>query len=103
MAYLVAVVADRADDAHADALRELARELDGAGFFDDPAGGEERTVGAYANVEALTDELARALLGHVGELSGRLELRIEVQFDEAVLGHLVSGVPDPALTAALTP
>jgi hypothetical protein len=101
MAYLVAFVADPAEDHHADALRELARSLDGAGFFDDPAGGDERTVGTYARVDALTDELAQALIGHVGELSRHLEVRIEVQFDEAILGHLVAGVPDPALVAAL--
>jgi hypothetical protein len=103
MAYLVAFVADRANDQHADELRALARSLDGAGFFDDPAGGEQRTVGTYARVEALGDELAQALIGHVGELSGRLGIRIEVQFDERILGHLVSGVPDAALTAALAP
>jgi hypothetical protein len=103
MAYLVAFVADRANDQHAGELRALARSLDGAGFFDDPAGGEQRTVGTYARVEALGDELARALIGHVGELSGRLGVRIEVQFDERILGHLVSGVPDAALIAALEP
>jgi hypothetical protein len=103
MAYLVAFVADRADDRHAGELRALARSLDGAGFFDDPAGGEQRNVGTYARVEALGDELAQALIGHVGELSGRLGIRIEVQFDERILGHLVSGVPDAALTAALAP
>jgi hypothetical protein len=103
MAYLVAFVADPAADHHADALRELARGLPGAGFFDDPAGGEARTVGAYARVDSLADELAQALIGHVGELSGALEVRIEVQYDEVILGHLVAGVPDAALMAALTP
>jgi hypothetical protein len=103
VAYLVAFVAEPAADHHADALRELARSLDGAGFFDDPAGGQERTVGAYARVDALADELAQALIGHVGELSRRLEVRIEVQFDEVILGHLESGVPDAALLEALAP
>jgi hypothetical protein len=103
MAYLVAFVADRANDQHAGELRARARSLDGAGFFDDPAGGEQRTVGAYARVEALGDELAQALIGHVGELSGRLGVRIEVQFDERILGHLESGVPDAELMAALAP
>lgn len=103
MAYLVAFVADPAAGHHADALRELARALPGAGFFDDPAGGEDRTVGAYARVETLEDELARALIGHVGELSGRLGVRIEVQFEERILGHLETGVPDAALVDALRP
>jgi len=102
MAYLVAFVADAAGDAHADALRELARGLPGAGFFDDPEGGAQRTVGAYARVESLGDELAQALIGHVGELSGRFAVRIEVQFDEEILGHLVAGAPDSALLTALT-
>jgi hypothetical protein len=102
MTYLVAFVADRAADAHADALRALARSLDGAGFFDDPAGGDERTVGAFARVESLGDRLAQALIGHVSELSARLDVRIEVQLDEQILGHLVAGVPDSALLAALT-
>jgi len=103
VAYLVVFVADPATDDHADALRALARGLDGAGFFDDPVGDEQRTVGAYARVDSLADELAQALLGHAGELSGRLMVRIEVQFDEAILGHLESGVPDAALMAALRP
>lgn len=102
MGYLVAFVADPATDRHADALRELARELPGAGFFDDPAGGPERTVGTYARVKSLADELAQALIGHAGELSARFGVRIEVQFEEAILGQLVAGVPDAALTAALT-
>jgi hypothetical protein len=103
MAYLVAFVADPAADHHADALRELARGLPGAGFFDDPEGGAQRTVGAYARVDALDEQLAQALIGHVGELSGRLGVRIEVQFEERILGHLDAGVPDAALLAALTP
>ncbi|MBX5442133.1 MAG: hypothetical protein IRZ32_11485 [Solirubrobacteraceae bacterium] len=102
MAYLVAFVADPARDEHADALRELARGLPGAGFFDDPDGGLPRTVGTYARVETLADGLARALLRHVGELSGRLRVRIEVQYEERILGHLVAGEPDDALATALS-
>ena len=43
-AYLVLFVADAADDGHADALREMVRQVPGAGFFDDPADTGARTV-----------------------------------------------------------
>jgi hypothetical protein len=102
VSYLVVFVADPADDGHADALRDLARSVPGAGFFDDPSGGAERTVGAYARVDTLQDEVAQALIGHVGQLSELLAVRIEVQFEERILGHLESGVADAALLAALS-
>jgi hypothetical protein len=101
VSFLVVFVADPAEDVHADALRELARSVPGAGFFDDPDGGDERTVGAFARVDALADELAQALIGHVGRLSAELEVRIEVQYEERILGHLVAGQADAALLAAL--
>lgn len=101
--YLVAFVADPAADPHADALRNLARAVPGVGFFDDPQGGEQRTVGVYARVETLEDPLAQALIGHVGELSELMRVRVEVQFAEAILGHLEAGVPDASLVAALRP
>ncbi len=90
------------EDAPGEGGHEDGFGTNGAGFFDDPVGDEQRTVGAYARVDALTDDLAQALIGHVGELSGRFEVRIEIQFDEAILGHLVAGVPDGALMAALS-
>jgi hypothetical protein len=96
--YLVLFVADPADDGHADALRAAARGIAGAGFFDDPAGGEQRTVGAYLRAEELAD--GTALLAAVAQVSFALAARIEVQFREAVLGHLVDGRPDAALAAA---
>jgi hypothetical protein len=98
-AYLVLFVADPADDGHADALREAARGVPQAGFFDDPSGGDERTVGAYLR----TDRLAagRALLQAAAAVSLALAARIEVQFREQVVGHFVDGIPDAALTRAL--
>jgi hypothetical protein len=97
--YLVLFVADRADDGHADALRAAARAVPQAGFFDDPAGGETRTVGAYLRTEELADGLA--LVAAVAEVSHALAARIEVQFHEEVLGHIVDGRPDAALRARL--
>ncbi|HEU4656597.1 MAG TPA: hypothetical protein VFR97_03690 [Capillimicrobium sp.] len=99
--YLVLFVADPADDGHADALRDVARSVEGAGFFDDPAGGEERTVGTYLRVESLRDERAQALIGWVAGVSEALAARVEVQYREVVLGHLVAGQADDRLRAAL--
>jgi hypothetical protein len=98
-AYLVMFVAEPADDGHADALRAAAREVPGAGFFDDPAGGDERTVGTYLR----TDDLVAGapLMLAVARVSQALAVRIEVQFREEVLGHLVAGRPDAQLAAAL--
>jgi hypothetical protein len=99
--YLVLFVADPADDGHADALRDAARGVEGAGFFDDPAGGAQRTVGAYVKVEGLGDERAQALIGWVAGVSEALAVRIEVQFHEHILGHLVDGRPDERLLTVL--
>jgi hypothetical protein len=98
-AYLVLFVADVAHDGHADALRDAARAVPEAGFFDDPAGGEERTVGTYVRARAPLDGLA--LITAVARISRELEARIEVQHAEEVLGYLVAGRPDAALAARL--
>ncbi|QEC48529.1 hypothetical protein FSW04_13775 [Baekduia soli] len=98
-AYLVLFVADPADDEHADALRAAARSVPGAGFFDDPMGETERTVGAYLKTEDLG--AGRPLLRAVARVSAALAARIEVQHREAVLGFIVDGDPDAALTQAL--
>jgi hypothetical protein len=97
-AYLVLFVADPADDGHADALREVARAVPGAGFFDDPAGGTERTVGTYLRTDDLLG--GAALMLAVARVSEALAARIEVQFREEILGYLVAGRPDAALAAA---
>jgi hypothetical protein len=98
-AYLVLFVADPADDGHADALRSAARAVPDAGFFDDPAGGEQRTVGAYLKTDDLAEGLA--LVAAVAAVSRGLAARIEVQHAEEILGHLIDGLPDEALRARL--
>ena len=98
---LVLFVADPADDGHADAIRDAARKVPAAGFFDDPAGGEERTVGVYLRFAPSAPDAARALIGHIAFVSEALAARVEVQLDEVVLGHLVAGSPDERLAAAL--
>jgi len=99
--YLVLFVADEADDGHADALRETARNLKGAGFFDDPDLGGQRTTGTYLETDTLEDPVALELIARVAELSAALACRIEVQHGEVILGHLMAGRPDEALAAAL--
>jgi len=100
-AYLVLFVADAADDDHAAALRGVARAVPGAGFFDDPGGGPQRTVGTYLMTDELADGLA--LIQAVATISRALELRFEVQHAERILGFLESGRPDAALRAELGP
>ncbi|MBI5105263.1 MAG: hypothetical protein HZB46_09830 [Solirubrobacterales bacterium] len=100
--YLVLFVADDADDGHADALRDVARRVGGAGFFDDPMGGAQRTVGTYLRVDdEAAHPSARALVGHVAVVSEVLAARVEVQLEERVLGHLVAGQADARLARAL--
>ena len=99
--YLVLFVADDADDGHADALRDMARGLKGAGFFDDPDLGGQRTTGTYLETDSLDDPVALELIARVAELSGLLACRIEVQHREVILGHLDSGRPDEKLAASL--
>ena len=99
--YLVLFVADEADDGHADALRDTARSLKGAGFFDDPDLGGRRTTGTYLETESLDDPTALELIARMAELSAALACRIEVQHREVILGHLVSGKPDEQLASSL--
>ena len=99
--YLVLFVADPADDGHADALRETARSLKGAGFFDDPELGGLRTTGTYLETDTLDDPVALELIARVAEVSRALACRIEVQHREVILGHLVAGQPDETLAASL--
>ena len=100
-AYLVAFVADPAADAHADALRDVARRVAGAGFFDDAHDGPERTVGAFVRTDAPSSAVACALLAAVAEVSAEHAVRIEVQFAEAVVGQIDGGRYDAALSCAV--
>jgi hypothetical protein len=98
--YLVLFVADDADDGHADAVRDAAREVPGAGFFDDPADGGQRTVGAFLRTDDPAGHGA-TLVSALAAVSLTLAARIEVQYAEDVLGWIIDGRPDPALTRAL--
>jgi hypothetical protein len=98
-AYLVLFVADDATDGHADALRAAARRVPDAGFFDDPEGGEIRTVGTYVRAREVLDGLA--LLREVAAISRALGVRFEVQHAEVILGFLVEGRPDTSLASHL--
>lgn len=97
--YLVLFVADTATDGHADALRAAARRVPDAGFFDDPEGGADRTVGTYVRARELSEGLP--LIREVAGISRALGVRFEVQHVEAILGYLVGGVPDAALARHL--
>jgi hypothetical protein len=100
-AYLVLFVADAADDDHAAALRGVARGIPEAGYFDDPDGGPERTVGTYVKAAEAIDGIA--LIRAVAVISRALEARFEVQHAERVVGFLEAGRPDAALREALGP
>jgi hypothetical protein len=99
--YLVLFVADPAADHHADALRDVARAVEGAGFFDGDPADPQRTVGTFVRVPALTDPQVAALVEAVAQVSRALAARFEVQFREEILGHLDAGAPDARLRAAL--
>jgi hypothetical protein len=72
------------------------------GWFDDPdAPAHERTCGAYLRVEDLAGGDAAALLAGARQLSGELELLIEVQWRERPLGEIASGAPRGAVAALL--
>jgi hypothetical protein len=102
MSYLVCFVADPAGDRHAEALREVARDVAGAGFVDDAEGGtDERTVGAYVRAERLDEPAVGELIARVAAVSARLGACVEVQHRERVLGHLRDGRADQRLAAAL--
>jgi hypothetical protein len=103
VSHLVLFVADAADDRQAAALREIARSVEGAGFFDDPELGGLRTVGTYLRTDDPRGEGAMALVAAVAAMSATLGARIEVQYAEAVLGHIESGLPTAALARALAP
>jgi hypothetical protein len=91
MGYLVLFVADPAGDRHADAVREVARAVDGAGFFDGGEPGDARTIGTYLRAVSLDDPAARALVTAMAELAERMGVRVEVQHEERIVGSLEPG------------
>ena len=109
--YLVFFSRDPVDDELADAIVASVRAAVAArtwagrapGWFDDPdAPDAERTTGGYVHVEDLAGEDAAALLGAARRLSAELEIVVEVQFRERVLGAITAGAPGGALAALLS-
>jgi hypothetical protein len=107
--YLVFFVVDPVDDALASEVQVRVRAMAGArawrdsppGFFDDPAPAAEspRTTGGYLRVEtgAADGDDARAFCAAVQAFSAELELALELQWREVVLGRVRAGVPDDGL------
>ena len=100
-------VADPAGDAHADCVREYVQAAAGArawagrppGYFDDDATVSERTTGGFLPVEGAP---AVADVGAFYEVaiavSAQLEVAVELQWRESILGHIRCGEPDEGLT-----
>ena len=102
-------VAGAVDDEVARAVRDRVTSLarghawpgHSPGFFDEPHPGEShtRTTGGYlrspdvAGVQRLWDTVL--------ETSMALEVTLELQWREAILGHVRSGRPDPGLREAV--
>jgi hypothetical protein len=103
VSYLVLFVVDAADDRHAAELREIARAVEGAGFFDDPEMSGLRTVGTYLRTDEPGGDAGLALVARVAAMSEALGARIEVQHAEIVLGHIERGLPTAELARALAP
>ena len=83
-------------------MTALARSWPSAhvGFFDDPAADPgARTTGGYLR-PAVPAEI-EALWGLARSVSADLQLVVELQWREAVLGHVRAGVPDPGLDTAI--
>jgi hypothetical protein len=91
--YLVFFARDPVDDALAQGILDRIRTCPGAGWFDDPGAGSpaERTTGGYVKVAGPDEPLALALRDVARLVSAELELLVELQFREQVLGHLDRG------------
>jgi hypothetical protein len=108
--YLVFFSRDPVDDELAEGIVTAVRAIADArvwscpapGWFDDPdAPSAERTCGGYVRVDDLADEDAGALLEAVRRLSAELEIVVEVQWRERVLGEIAAGAPRGALETLL--
>ena len=93
-AYLVFFVRDPVDDALAEAVVDRVRSCPGAGWFDDPdaATPGERTTGGYVRCGAPGERIGQALLDAARDVSAAHRLVVEVQWREAVVGHLDAGI-----------
>ena len=108
--YLVFFSRDPVDDDLADAIVASVRATASGrawagpapGWFDDPdAPDAERTTGGYLRVEDLAGDDAAALLAAARRLSAELEIVVEVQWRERVLGQIAAGAPRGALQTLL--
>lgn len=86
--YLVFFARDPVDDALAQGILDRIRAVPDVGWFDDPGAGSaaERTTGGYVKVAHLDAPLAHGLRSVAQAVSADLELRVELQWREAVLG-----------------
>jgi len=110
--YLVFFVSDPVDDSLAAEVRgevaALARRrawsARSPGFFDDPEPepGSARTTGGFLRLDGPAADDVAALFDAVVGLSARLEVACELQWREAILGHVRAGVADPGLEQAVT-
>ena len=109
--YLVFFSRDPVDDELADAIVAAVRAAVSARswaghaprWFDDPdAPDAERTTGGYVRVDDLAGDDAAALLVAARRLSAELEIVVEVQWRERVLGQIAAGAPRGALEALLS-
>lgn len=108
--YLVFFSRDPVDDELAGAIVAAVRAMAAGrawgcpppGWFDDPdAPLARRTTGGYVRVEDLGGDDAAALLAAVRRLSAELEIVVEVQWRERVLGEMAAGAPRGALETLL--
>jgi len=108
--YLVFFSRDPVDDELAEGIIAAVRTLacgrawgcPQPGWFDDPdAPDAERTTGGYVRVDDLAGDDAAAVLEAARRLSASLEIVVEVQWRERVLGDIAAGAPRGALATLL--
>jgi hypothetical protein len=112
--YFVFFVTDPVDDGLAAEVQRRIRMVAAArawsehppGFFDEPEPqpGSPRTTGGFLRVdgEAADGDDLRALCASVQAMSRDLEVDVELQWCEAVLGRVRAGVPDEGLEEGLS-
>jgi hypothetical protein len=98
---LVFFVADPVDDDVAAAVRRRVAPLRRLGFLDDPGAtaAQSRTTGGFVRDPQAAD--AEALWGAALGASRELGITVELQWREAVLGHVRAGRPDAGLREAV--
>jgi hypothetical protein len=109
--YLVFFVVDPVDDELASSLRALVHALADEhpwtdrppGWFDDPAARpSQRTAGAFLRVDgAAARDDVEAMWATALAASATLDVSIEVQWREEILGQVRAGVPDLGLATRM--